>query len=83
LAQTRRGDFAAGGDKNHKGGTFFIYNIGCMQQPGGKTSKWGGRATLATQLTTALCWSLSNDEMQSQRLDWLQNNFDKLESAVF
>jgi len=37
MQQARRQDIAGRGDKNHKGGTFFKYNIGCMQQLGGQT----------------------------------------------
>jgi len=33
MQQARRQDLTAGGDKNHKGGIFFKYSIGCMQQP--------------------------------------------------
>jgi len=47
--QARRQDLAAGGAKNQKegpktsrGGTFFKYCIGCMQQPGVQT--WNGGA---------------------------------------
>jgi len=40
MQQACRQDFTAGGDKNHKKGTFFKYSIGCMQQPGGQT--WNG-----------------------------------------
>jgi len=48
------------GAKNHKGGTFLKYNIGCMQQPGpkheigGHRFSMGGRNTTATPLATAL-----------------------------
>jgi len=42
VQQARRQDFAAGGDKDHKGGTnFFKYTIGCMQQLGGEHEMGG------------------------------------------
>jgi len=58
--QAHRQDLAAGGPKTRRGGTFFKYSIGCMQQSGGKRNmggtdfKWRGRAPLAPPLATAL-----------------------------
>jgi len=35
--------FRSRGTKSHKGGCIFKYNIGCMQQPGDQTLKWGAQ----------------------------------------
>jgi len=52
--QDRCQDFAARGAKKHKGGgTFFKYNIGCMQQPGAK-HEMGASDTTGPPLATTL-----------------------------
>ena len=58
--QARRQDLAAGGAKNQKegpktsrGGTFFKYCIGCMQQPGVQTWNGGAQTSNGGPGTTA------------------------------
>jgi len=56
FTQTRRQDFAAGGAKSHKGGTFLKYSIAYMQQTGDKA--WNGWAQISNggPVTTTLQW---------------------------